>query len=165
MKKVERIKDLETWGFYKKGCSGCSWNKCGLKVHSLEMMANPCCDSGMERARRPLGMRESWWGWITRINIIIRQINRRLWARKECGRPGARVFKDRHVNRMSADLNNEEMESMMAWASKRDVARWKLAWGARRMPISLEHEVHGMVRKYSTLKTWCLQRQTWIQWR
>lgn len=99
MKKVERIKDFDTQGFCKKGCSGCSWNKCGFGSAFTRDDGKSCCNSRIEGVRRALGMREPWWWWIIRINIIIRQINSRLWARKEPGEPGARVFKDRQVCR------------------------------------------------------------------
>lgn len=64
--------------------------------------------------------------WIMRVNIIIRQTNSKLWARKENHEPGATVLNKREVSRMSADLNSERVVNTMACDSKREVTRWEL---------------------------------------
>lgn len=60
------------------------------------------------------------------MNIVTRQTNSRLWARKEDCEPGARVFSKREASRMSAHVNSEKVVNVTACASKREVTIWEL---------------------------------------
>ena len=57
------------------------------------------------------------------MNVVIRQMNSRLWARTVDCESGARVFDERRsVSRMSEDTKSGELKSVMACVLKREGA-------------------------------------------
>ena len=60
------------------------------------------------------------------MNVVIRQMNNRLWARREDCEPSARIFNESSVSRMSEDTKSEELKNVMACVSNREVNSWEL---------------------------------------
>lgn len=86
----------------------------------------PSCYSGMmtevPRQRRASGQGSD--SEFISVNVVTRQMNSRLWARRVDCESGARVSDERRsVSRMAEDTKSRELNSMMAYVLKKEATK------------------------------------------
>lgn len=83
----------------------------------------PSCYSGMmtevPRQRRASGQGSDSDDGSLSVNVVTRQMNSTLWARRVVCESGARVSDERSVSRMTEDTKSRELNSMMAYVFKK----------------------------------------------